>query len=413
MAERIAEKKKRVVITGIGVISPNGIGKEAFWEALRTGKSGIKKITSFDASSFPCRIAGEVTGLRVSDYLEKKEAKRMARFSQLATVAAKMALADAGLDLNFPSFVRLGITLGVSTSALDLIEKEHKILLEKGPSFVNPYGIFSASPHAAAANISKLINAPGIQQTFANECTGGLDAIGFTFEKIKSGQITLGVCGGVDAPITPLLWGGFCQGGLVPSITDNPEGASRPFDLKRTVGIISEGAAIFVLEEMEWAIQRKAVIYNEIIGFASNSDNHLDEGMKEAMEKALFQAFVSPSEIDYISAHGPSHVLIDKVETNAIKKLFGQEAYRIPISSIKSMIGNPLAAGGPLQVAALPLTFQEGIIPPTINYQYPDPECDLDYVPNKPRYNNVKMALVNSHGIAGGNASLLLKKCRI
>lgn len=402
-----------MVITGIGVISPNGIGKEVFWEALRTGKSGIKKITSFDASSFPCQIAGEVTGRLPLDFMEKKAVRRMARSSQFAVAATQMAMVDAGFNSIIPEPIRSSVTLGISSSAIDVIEKDFAIFLKKGHLAISPYGILAVSPHAAVSEIVKLLNHPGSGETLGNDCTAGLDAIGLTYLRIRSGEISLGICGGVDAPISPLLWGWFCQGGLVPPVADNPEGASRPFDLKRTVGIISEGAAVFILEEMAQALYRRAAIYGEIIGFGNNSENCLDEGLRKSMEKAILQALISFSEIDYISAHGPSHCLIDKIETDAIKKLFGQEAYRIPVSSIKSMIGNPLAAGGPLQVAALPLSFQKGLIPPTINYRYPDPACDLDYIPNKPRYNEVKVALVNSHGIGGGNSSLLIKKCRI
>jgi len=404
---------KQVVITGVGVIAPNGIGKEAFWEALRTGKSGIKKITSFDASSFPCQIAGEIGEDLPLDFMEKKAVRRMARSSQLAVAAARMAMVDAGFNSTIPESIRSSITLGISSSAIDVIEKDFKIFLEKGHAAVSPYGILAVSPHAAVSEIVKLVNRPGSGETLGNDCTAGLDAIGLTYLRIRAGEISLGICGGVDAPISPLLWGWFCQGGLIPFVTENPESASRPFDRKRTVGIISEGAAVFVLEEMAQARHRHAAIYGEIIGFGNNSENCLDEGLKKSMEIALLQASIPPASVDYISAHGPSHYLIDKIETDAIKKLFGPEAYRIPVSSIKSMIGNPLAAGGPLQVAALPLSFQEDLIPPTINYQYPDPACDLDYVPNKPRYNEVKVALVNSHGIGGGNSSLLIKKCLI
>ncbi len=404
---------KRVVITGMGVIAPNGIGKEAFWEALRTGKSGIKKITSFNASGFPCQIAGEINEDLPLDFLDKKAVRRMARSSRLAVSATRMAMVDAGFNDTLPGHVRSSITLGISSSAIDVIEKDFKVFLERGHSAVSPCGILAVSPHAAVSEVVKMVNRPGLGETLGNDCTAGLDAIGLTYLRIRAGDISLGICGGVDAPISPLLWGWFCQGDLIPSVTENPESASRPFDAKRTVGIISEGAAVFVLEEMAQARYRHAAIYGEIIGFGNNSENSLDEGLKKSMEIAITQASLLPGSVDYISAHGPSHHLVDKIETDAIKKLFGSDAYRIPVSSIKSMIGNPLAAGGPLQVAALPLTFQEGLIPPTMNYHYPDPACDLDYVPNRPRYNEVKLALVNSHGIGGGNSSLLIKKCPI
>lgn len=410
---------KRAVITGIGVIAPNGIGKEAFWEALRTGKSGVKKVTSFDVSRYPCQVAGEVNNFNPLDYLDKREAKRMVRVTQFAVAAARMALIDSGYGMNLPSYVRSCITLGVTTgTAIDQFEKEYQVFLKGGADSVSSFGVAIASPNAGVGEIANSLGIPTTQKNFSNDCTSGVDALGYTMELIKKGEITLGICGGNECPITPLLLALFCKGGWTPAWTGKPEDGkpeeiSRPFDLKRTVGIISEGAAVFIVEEMEQALHRHAYIYGEIIGFGSSSENSLEEGFKKTMEKAVHQASISPSEIDYISAHGPSHQLIDKVETDAIKRLFGQKAYRIPVSSIKSMIGNPLSAGGVLQVAALPLSFQEGIIPPTINYQHPDPECDLDYVPNKPRYNEVRVALVNSHGLAGGNSSLVIKKCLI
>ncbi|MFA5393190.1 MAG: beta-ketoacyl-[acyl-carrier-protein] synthase family protein [Candidatus Ratteibacteria bacterium] len=413
MAERIAEKKKRVVITGIGVISPNGIGKIKFWDALKNGISGIKKITSFDASSFPCQIAGEISDFNPLDFLEKKEARRMSRCTHFAVAAARLALDDAVFKTHLTPEVKMGIALGVSTSALDLIEKEHQAFLKSGVSAISPTSVFSASPNASATEVANSLGLSGFKQTVANDCTSGLDAVGLIFEKIKNGELSLGICGGVDAPITPLLWGGFCRSGLALNRKDNPESASRPFDLKRTAGIISEGAALLVLEEMEQALQRHAPLYGELIGYGSGSNKEVEKGMADAIQKALLQALIFPSEIDYISAHGPSHVLIDRAETDAIKNIFGLGAYRIPISSIKSMIGNPFTAAGSFQLAAVPLTFLEGVIPPTINYEYPDPACDLDYVPNKPRYNDVKVALVNSHGMAGGNVVLLVKKCLI
>lgn len=413
MAKRIAEEKKRVVITGIGVISPNGIGKIKFWNALKNGISGIKKITSFDASSFPCQIAGEITDFNPLDFLEKKEARRMARCTHFAVAAAQLALNDAAFKPRLAPAGTIGIALGVSTSALDLIEKEHQAFLKSGVSAISPTSVFSASPNAAATEIANFLGLSGFRQTLANDCTSGLDAVGVIFEKIKNGELLLGICGGVDAPITPLLWGGFCRSGLALNRKEDPETASRPFDLKRTAGIISEGASLLILEEMEQALQRHAPIYGELIGYGSSSSKEVAEGMADAIQKALLQALVSPSEIDYISAHGPSHIMIDKAETDAIKKIFGSGAYRIPVSSIKSMIGNPFTAAGSFQLAAVPLTFLEGIIPPTINYEYPDPACDLDYVPNKSRCNEVKVALVNSHGMAGGNVVLLVKKCLI
>ncbi len=426
---------RRAVITGIGIISPNGIGKKAFWDALRNGRPGIKKVSSFDASGFPCQIAGEVSDFNPLDYMEKKEAKRMVRISQFAVAAARMAIADAGFKNGLPSSGRCCITLGVTTgTAIDQFEKEYRAFLKEGPEAVSPFGVAIASPNAGVSEIANSLNVPTIQKNFSNDCTSGVDALGFTAEKIKNGEISLAICGGVECPITPLLLALFCRSGLVPAWKGKPEEASRPFDLKRCGGILSEGAAVFIMEEMEAAKRRGAKIYGEIVGHGSSgvqgyvsykgleeiarmrdqcgSNSFKGNGVVDAMEQAILDARVSPEVVDYISAHAPSDPHIDAVESQAIKDYFGERAYRIPISSIKSMIGSSMTAAGVLQVASVLFAFEEDLIPPTINYQYPDPDCDLDYVPNSARFNQIEFALVNSHGLGGGNSSLLLKNVK-
>ena len=425
-------KKRRAVITGIGIISPNGIGKKVFWDALKSGKSGIKKISSFDVSNYSCQIAGEVSNFDPRDYLEKKEVKRMVRISQFAVAAARMAMKDAGYGPDFPSDSICCVTLGVTTgTAMDQFEKEYPIFLKNGPSSVTPFGAAISSPNAGVSEIANSLNVPTIQKNFSNDCTSGIDAIAYTAELIKKGEISVGICGGNECPITPIVLASFCRSGLIPhNWPGRPEEASRPFDLKRCGGVLAEGAAIFILEEKEKALRRGAKIYGEIIGHGcsgiqggfcykgfegisrmrQSNNNNKENGIVDAMEKAIFAGLVSPLAVDYISAHAPSDPQIDVLETKAIKKLFGERAYRIPVSSVKSMVGSSMTAAGVLQVASVLLAFQEGIIAPTINYQYPDPECDLDYVPNKARHNEIEFALVNSHGLGGGNSSLLMKK---
>ena len=331
--------RKRAVITGIGIIAPNGIGKNAFWSALKEGKSGIKKVTSFDVSGYSCQIAGEVSDFNPLDYLEKKETGRMARVSQFAVAATRMALVDAGYVSGLPVHARCCIALGLATgTAMDLIEKEHRVFLNGGPSSVNSFTLATASPNAGVNEIAGIMGVNAIQRNFSHDCTSGVDALGYTMEMIEKGEITVGICGGNECPITPLELAFFCRSGLIPTWTGKreegrPEEISRPFDRKRAGGVLAEGAGIFVVEEMEEALRRWVYIYGEIIGHGSNGTRR--NGIAEVMEKTILKGRVSPSEIDYICAHAPSDVHIDCEETKAIKRLFGERAYRIPVSSIK------------------------------------------------------------------------------
>lgn len=405
--------KRRVVITGIGVISPNGIGKENFWNALKEGKSGIKKITSFDTSDLPVKIAGEVTDFRPEDYIEdKKKIKRMARFSQFAVACAKMAVEDSKLDLKGIPPGRIKLCLGVSTSAMDLIESQHKIFLKRGYKGILPFGIFAANPNKGYEEILNEFNQKSDGFTISTSCTSGIIAVGMGFKFIQEGKYDVVLAGGVDTPITPLIMGGLSISKMV-SLSDSPEKASRPFDKLRDGGVLSEGAGFLILEELNFAILRGANIYCEILGFGESnelSENMPGSGLKESMENALKNSSLNPKEIDYISAHGASDPILDYTETYAIKRVFGENAYRIPISSIKSMIGNPLGAGGVLQIVSAIMPLTQKIIPPTINYEFFDPLCDLDYVPNKARKGEAKYCLINSHGLGGNNFSLIIKK---
>ncbi|MCM8808982.1 MAG: beta-ketoacyl-[acyl-carrier-protein] synthase family protein [Candidatus Omnitrophica bacterium] len=406
--------KRRVVITGIGVISPNGIGKENFWNALKKGKSGIRKITSFDTTDLPVKIAGEVIDFKPEDYIaDKKKIRRMARFSQFAVACAKMAIEDSNLNLKKIETEKMLVCLGVSTSAMDLIESQHKKFLIKGYKGITPFGIFAATPNMACQEILNELSLEIPLTTIASGCAAGLDAIGTGYKEIQNGNYEVVIGGGIDASITSLIIGGLCSSNIMSKRNQEPEKASRPFDKFRDGGILSEGGAILILENLTHAIKRNAKIYGEIIGYGKWGEREITnpgQGFEYAMKLCLKDAFLKPESIDYISAHGPSDPLLDYFETLAIKKVFGEYSYKIPISSIKSMIGNPFSSGGVLQLISGIMALTQKILPPTINYEYPDPLCDLDYVPNKPRICDVKYCLVNSHGFGGSNSSLIIKK---
>lgn len=406
--------KRRVVVTGIGVIAPNGIGKGNFWKALKEGKSGIKEISLFDTSNLPVKIAGEVRDFKPEDFIEdKKRIRRMARFSQFAVASTKMAIEDAYLDIKTLNPERTLICLGVSTSAMDFIEREHKKFLNKGYKKILPFGIFSATPNIACEEILNEFQIEMPNFTIATGCTSGLDAVGIGFEQIKNGNYDVVIAGGSDASITPLIMGGLSSSKIMTERNNPPEKASRPFDKLRDGGVLSEGAGILVIESLENAILRNARIYAEIIGYGKWGEKEISKpglGFRKAMERCLKNSYIDKNMIDYISAHGPSDPFLDYFETVAIKEIFGEYAYRIPVSSIKSMIGNPFSSGGVLQIVSGIMAINENIIPPTINYEFPDPLCDLDYVPNKVRFSQVKYCLINSHGFGGSTSSLLIKK---
>lgn len=407
--------KRRVVVTGIGVVAPNGIGKDAFWNSLITGKSGIKKITLFDTSSFPTKIAGEVNNFEFNNFPPNKASERRGRFAHFAVYAAKMAMEDAKIPkLNGEI---MDIYFGTATGGMDIFEREHTSLKEKGVHKMSPFGSAAYFPNSPATEISIEFGCKGEVTTVSTACTAGLDAIGLGLKNIRNGKVRIAIAGGTDAPITPLTIGSLCASRMMSSRNDYPERASRPFDKKRDGGVIGEGAGVLILEELEHALERKATIYAEIKGYASSAEasslfeNGLQgEGFVETMRLVLEDSDINSDSINYICAHGPSDKIRDIAETNAIKRVFNKYAYKIPISSIKSMIGNPLSAAGPMQVIASVLAIQNSIIPPTINYEYPDPECDLDYVPNKARKNNVDVVLINSQGFGGNNSSIIMKK---
>lgn len=404
--------RQRVVITGIGVIAPNGIGKENFWEAIEKGKSGIKKISRFDPSELPCQIAGEIPEFNAEMFIDKKTARRMSRSSQFAVAGVALALQDAGIDISKINPEDGMIVLGVSSSAMDFIESQHKIFLRHGAKNVSPYGFIAATPNRVIGEVVEYLKWKAQTLSVTAACASGTDAIGNAYQKIKKSDVRIAIAGACDAIITPLIMAGLASSGIIPYFSENPEKASRPFDRLRCGGIPSEGCGIVVLEEFNHAINRRATIYGEIIGYGTSgeiSEENPSSGLKNAIKRALDDSGISPAGVDAISAHAPSDQLIDKVETGIIKEIFGSHAYDIPVTSIKSMTGNPLGSAGVFQTIAAMLWFKKNIVTPTINYEYPDPDCDLYYVPNKSQNLVVNTVLLNCGGL-GGTASALV--CR-
>jgi len=406
---------KRAVITGIGVIAPNGIGRNQFWDALKAGKSGIREISFFDTSGFPTKIAGEIRGFNPADYMDGKRARRMARFSQFAVASTFMAIEDAHLDRRSLGNMDTMIILGVSTSAMDLIENQHKIFLKKGYRYIAPYGVISATPNVGTGEVAAALGADTEMLTVATGCASGLDAVGLAFRKITCGEKKIVLAGGADAPITPLILAGLCASKIMSTQNSEPEKASRPFDGKRDGGVLSEGGAILVLEELNFALSRGAFIYGEVAGYGEAAETvsaNPGRGIRKAIIKAIEDANIGIGSIDYVSAHAPSDVLLDREETDVIKSVFGDLSRKIPVSSIKSMIGNPFGSAGVFQMIGGLLAINEDIISPTINYEVFDSGCDLDYVPGKARRSKVNTVLVNSHGFGGANSALLIRKFR-
>ena len=405
-------KRNRVVITGIGILAPNGIGLEAFWESLLAGRSGIGPITLFDANGYKSRIAGEIKNFNPEDYIEPElRPERMARHTQLAYAAAMMALKDAGLDpknLELPS--PTPVVIGVSTSAIDVIESVYFAMRDKGPNRAPTTSAAASIPQAAANVIADRIGISANAATVSSACPSGVDALADAAAMIRSGEAEIAIAGGADAPITPLTMASFIASGLSSSRNDEPERASRPFDLDRDSGVISEGACVMVLENLERAEARGARLYIEISGYGKQRDLDPQKpacGLENSMKIALANAHRTTDDVDYICAYGPGHPVLDVAEVEVIKKVFQRRAYEVPVSSIKGVTGNPLAAGGPFQVASCALVIRDQIIVPTANYETADPACDLDFVPKRARKANVNCALVNVRGL-GGNASSLV-----
>lgn len=408
---------KRVVVTGIGLASPMGLGVEENWTNLLAGRSGIGRITKFDASQYASQIAGEVKNFDPLDFIEKKEVRKMDPFIQFAVAAADMAAQDAGLDADRLSGERTGVYVGSGIGGIEAIASNVQTLLERGPGRVSPFFLISGIINEASGVISIRYKAKGPNLANATACATSTHSIGDSFRLIARGDVDIMIAGGAEAPITPLGVSGFTAMRALSLRNDEPQRASRPFDAERDGFIIAEGAGVFILEELEHALRRDARIYAEIVGYGLSGDAYhasapcLDgEGAYLCMKSALDDAGVAPEEVEYINAHGTSTPWNDKIETLAIKRTFGDHAYRLAVSSSKSMTGHLLGAAGAMEAAVCVLSLKNQILSPTINYEHPDPECDLDYVPNSARSAKVMFALSNSFGFGGTNGSLLFRK---
>ena len=409
--------RKRVVITGMGLMSPLGETVDEYWKSLLQGKSGIGPMTLVDPAEYPCKVSGEVSNFDPGQYVNPKEAKRMARFSQLAVAAAAVAVEDANLDLSKENSERLGVVMGNGIGGFPTTEDNARVIFEKGGMKASPFFIPMILPNMAAANVSRLYHLKGYTSTIITACAAGNQAIGEAAEAIRRGAADVLLAGACEAGICQLGLGGF---NVIRALTRNnepPEGASRPFDAKRDGFVPAEGAAVLILEALEHAISRGANILAEIVGYGVSSDafhqvqpDEDGSGPARAMKWAIEDAGLGIDDIDYINAHGTSTPKNDLVETLAIKKVFGERAYQVPVSSTKSMIGHALGGAGALEAVACVKTILHGEIHPTINHETPDPECDLDYVPNESRTIDVRHALSNSFGFGGQNACVVFAR---
>jgi len=408
---------RRVVVTGVGLVSPLGIGAEDTWQAVRSGKSGIGPITAFDAKDFACRIAGEVKGFDPFQYVEKKEVKKMGRFIQFAIAASDFAISCSGLKVDAENEERVGVYIGSGIGGFEVIEREHKALLEHGPRRISPFFIVATIVNLASGQVSIRSGAKGPNSATATACTTSAHSIGDSFRIIQHGDADVMICGGTEACITPMGIGGFAAARSLSTRNHEPERASRPWDKDRDGFVVGEGAGILILEELETAKRRGARILAEIVGYGMSADAHHvtappenGDGAYRVMRNALRDAGLEPTQIDYINAHGTSTELGDRIETMAIKRCFGEHARKVAVSSTKSMTGHLLGGAGGLEAGITVMAIRDQIAPPTINYETPDPECDLDYVPNHARPMHIELALSNSFGFGGTNGALIFKR---
>lgn len=408
---------KRIVITGLGIISPVGNDISTFWNALKEGKNGVGKLTVFDCSAHDSKIAAEVKGFDPAAYgLSSKDTKRMEKFVQFAVGASKQAIADSGMDLEKEDRNRIGVLIGSGIGSLRIIEEQHKILMEKGPSRLTPFLIPMLIVNEASGHVAIIHSLKGPNSCVATACASGSHAIGDAARIIEHGDADVMVCGGTEAAITPLGVGAFCALKALSTRNNEPEKASRPFDVERDGFVMAEGCGIVVLETLEHAKKRNARIYAELVGYGASCDAyHITapdpegDGAARAMTAALNDAKLSPQDVNYINAHGTSTKLNDKVETLAIKRALGAHAKKVMVSSTKSMTGHLLGAAGGLEFVVCCLAIKDGVIPPTTNLDHPDPECDLDYVPNTARKVKVDVCASNSLGFGGHNATLVVR----
>lgn len=407
--------KRRVAVTGIGLVTPVGIGNEATWEAVCNGRSGVIGITKFDPTEHKTQIAAEINGFDPELYMNAKEARKTDTFIQYAVTAAKFALEDSGLEITEELSPRMGTIIGSGIGGMETYVNTVLMMNEKGPGRLSPFFITNIINNMAAGYVSIFFNAKGPNCCTTTACAASAHAIGYAAQAIRNGEADAMFAGGTEAPVIPLTFAGFNAMRALSTRNDEPSKASRPFDKERDGFIIGEGSGMLILEELESAKKRGAHIYAEIVGYGMSSDaSHITapslDGPERCMKAALHDGEVNPDEIDYINAHGTSTPLNDANETNAIKQVFGERAYKIPVSSTKSMTGHLLGAAGAVEAAFSVLALEHGILPPTINYEFPDPECDLDYVPNQAREAGIRTVLSNSFGFGGTNASLIFRK---
>ncbi|MBI2936042.1 MAG: beta-ketoacyl-ACP synthase II [Chloroflexi bacterium] len=407
----------RVVVTGIGIISPLGLDTASTWQALLSGESGVARITAFDPTSFESQIAAEVKGFEPAQHMDRKEARHMDRFAQFAIAAAQEAIRGAQLQITPQRAERVSVIIGSGIGGIITLSQQVEVLQQRGPSRISPFLVPMMLPDMASGQVSIHLGAKGPNFGVVSACSSGSDSIGVAFDMLRRGLVDVALCGGAEAPVCPISISGFNACGALSKRNNEPEKASRPFDAQRDGFIIGEGAAVLVLETLESALERGAEPLAELTGYGATADAYhithpppFGEGGARAMRLALQQAQTRPEEIDYINAHGTSTPLNDKAETQAIKAVFGEEAYRIPISSTKSMHGHLLGAAGALEAAITVLAVKEGVIPPTINLDHPDPECDLNYTPWMPKRGTVRAALTKSLGFGGHNSTLVFER---
>lgn len=408
---------RRVVVTGVGTVSPLGTGVDKNWDALMKGQSGLDRITRFDASELPTQIAGEVTDFNAQDYIDKKEARKMDLFIQYAVAAADMAMEDSGLPITDENADRVGVLVGAGLGGLPTIEKYHELMLEKGYKKITPFFIPMLIINLAPGQISMRHGAKGPNLSSVSACATGTHSIGDAYHMIRRGDADAMIAGGCESTVTPMAIGGFDVMKALSTRNDDPKGASRPFETSRDGFVLAEGAGIVVLEEYEAAKARGAQIYGEVAGYGLSGDAyHLTapapegEGATRCMKMAMKNAEINPGDVDYINAHGTSTKFNDLFETMAIKAVLGDHAKKVMVSSTKSMTGHLLGAAGGVEAVYSLLAMKNSVVPPTINYEEPDPECDLDYVPNEAREATVQTVMSNSFGFGGTNATLVFKK---
>ena len=408
---------KRVALTGVGVVSPIGIGKDVFWDSLMEGRSGVRRIAGFDPSPYPTQIAGEIPDFDPSAYMDKKEVRHNDRFVQLAVAATRLALEDAHFDITPHNADRVGVIIGSGIGGARTWEEQHEILLRRGPNRVSPFFVPMMIVNMAAGIVSMQVGARGPNFSIVSACATGGHSIGEGFRQVQRGGAVAMICGGAEAALTPLSVAGFCNMKAMSTRNDAPEKASRPFDAERDGFVMGEGAGILVLEDWEHAEERGAHIYAEMVGYGMSADAyHITQpdpeghGAALAMQRALEDAGMEPAQVDYINAHGTSTPYNDKFETLAIKRAFGAQASKVPVSSTKSMTSHLLGAAGGVELIACALALEHQVLPATINYEVPDPECDLDYIPNTRRRARVNVAMSNAFGFGGQNATLIIQR---